>query len=405
MPHFIYQGRNSYGQLVKGEQESSRAENLAEKLRAEGIIPIEIKEAKTKASFFSLLSSLFKPKVKMADLLVFCHQMYSLVKAGIPILSALIRLQEITPNPLLKKALTGMQERVSMGDSLSNAMRHYPSIFPTLVINLVAAGESNGRLDQAFGLATQHLELASSVKKKLKTVFRYPVLVLSVAALALTVINVFVIPQFAKLYENFHALLPLPTRILISISSFMQHNGLYLLFTLIVFAIGMRYLFAQKRFKLLWDHYQLKIPVIGSLIERIIMANFSRTFSMLLESGVPLTQAVNLVAKVVNNSYAESKILQLSEKIEQGESLLQAATALSFFSPLVLQMLAVGEETGSTDKMLRDVATLYEEEVDFDIGRLSARMEPILLIILGVMVLVLALGVFLPMWNLAMVVK
>lgn len=405
MPHFTYQGRDSYGKLVKGEQESNRAENLAEKLIAEGIVPIEIKELKTKPLLFSFISSLFTPKVKLADLLVFCHQMYSLVKAGIPILSALIRLQEITPNPLLKKALMGMQERVSMGDSLSNAMRHYPSIFSALVINLIAAGESNGRLDQAFGLATQHLELASSVKKKLKTVFRYPVLVLSVAAVAITVINIFVIPQFAKLYSSFHAALPLPTRILMGISSFMQHNGLYLLLALIAFAVWIRYLLAQKKFRFIWDRYQLKIPIIGSLIDRIIMANFSRTFSMLLESGVPLTQAVNLVSKVVNNSYAESKILQLSEKIEQGESLLQAATALSFFSPLVLQMLAVGEETGSTDKMLRDVATLYEEEVSFDIARLSARMEPVLLIILGVMVLVLALGVFLPMWNLATVVK
>ncbi len=405
MAKFCYRGRTSGGQLIQGEREAIQAESLAETLMAEDIIPLNITKIDTKPSFLDQELFASSRKIKKTTILVFYQQMHHLVRAGIPLLVAVSRLLEIAEDSVLIEALQGIQMKLSKGESFSNAARQYPRAFSNVAISLLAAGETNGRMDQAFELAAKHLEFEVDTLKKIQQTLRYPLTVVLMASGAMIILNIFVIPVFAKLYGSFNHALPLPTRILIAISTFMHDHWFILLCLVTLLVASTRYFLNRSPLNYLWAQYQLKIPIIGEMIEHILMAGFARSLALLLNSGVPLTQALNLVSKISDNIYAEAKILKVREHVERGESLAQAARSAHFFSSLVLQMLAIGEETGSNDKMLEQVAEFYEEDVRTSVSRLAARMEPILLLILGAMVLVLALGVFLPMWDMTSFIK
>ncbi|OGT37832.1 MAG: hypothetical protein A3F12_02015 [Gammaproteobacteria bacterium RIFCSPHIGHO2_12_FULL_38_14] len=408
MNTFSYAARDKHGALIKGKMQAHDANYVADQLIKDNLIPIQIR-AIQKIKLFSrpVLNwtlpniTLFGTAVSNETLTIFCRQMYSLTKAGIPIVSAIQRLSEITPNVTLATTLKAIFKEILLGTSLSKAMQHYPKIFSLMLVSLVMSAEANGRLDEAFMQAAKHYALENISKRRIKMALRYPILVIIFAFVAVMLMNVFVIPKFAQLYSSFHTLLPLPTRMLIGFSNFVNRFWWLIACIILMMAVLIYYCLHHPIFSIAIDRMKMHIPIFGSIIERVIMANFSSNLAMLLKTGVTLIESLKLVADVVDNRYAKEKILAMRAFIEHGKNLSQAANAVRFFSPLILQMLQVGEETGNIDTMLLEASEFYEREVDYDIKQLTDKIEPILLVIVGVIVLVLALGVFLPMWNLA----
>jgi len=410
MPHFSYEARNQAGKRITGNIQANDANQAADLLFSDHLIPITItasteKSARPSASRGASWNiTLFAKKIKTEELTIFCRQMYSLIKAGVPVSSSIQRLADIATNATLAKALQQVAKEIALGTSLSKAMQHHPTVFSFLITSLVTSAEANGRLDDAFLLASKHYELEDISRKRVRAALRYPIFVICFAFIAIMVISIFVIPKFASLYSTFHATLPLPTRILMGFSLFVRTYWWLIVGVIVLAGIALTYSLRRPTMRLFVDRMQLKLPIIGGILERIVMANFSRNLAMLLETGVPLVESLTLVANVVNNAYAKEKILSMRVAIERGKNLSQAASTIQFFSPLILQMLAVGEETGNMDKMLTEVCNFYEQEVDYDIKNLTAKLEPILLIFVGCIVLLLALGVFLPMWNMVYIV-
>jgi MSHA biogenesis protein MshG len=288
---------------------------------------------------------------------------------------------------------------------LSSSLARHPHIFTSLFISMVRVGEETGRLDESFLRITQYLEREKETRERIKTALRYPVFVIIAIGIALAIINIWVIPVFAGLFEKAGVPLPWQTRVLLAISAFFVAWWPVMLGGIIGAIFGFRLYIKTDNGRYWWDRNKLKIPLVGDIIMRATLARFARAFSMALTSGVPLIQAMTVVARSVDNEFIAEYILNMRNGIERGESLTRTATLTNIFTPLVLQMLAVGEETGKVDDLLADVADYYEREVDYDIKNLSSAIEPIMIVIIGIMVLILALGVFLPMWDLATVIR
>ena len=279
------------------------------------------------------------------------------------------------------------------------------TVFTTLFISMVSVGENTGQLDQAFRQLAGYLELERETRKRIKQATRYPLFVLIAMSVALVVINLLVIPAFAKVFEQFHADLPWPTRVLIGTSQFFQDFW----WLLLLLAGGSLYAFFKwietDAGALKWDATKLRLPIVGGIFERIALARFTRTFAMMYKAGVPLLQTLSINSASVGNRHIGQAILGMREGVERGEALTRTASSSGLFTPLVLQMMAVGEETGALDDLFVEVADFYEQEVDYDLKQLASAIEPILIVAMGIMVLILALGVFLPMWELASVAK
>ena len=403
MPMYRYQGRNPRGELVNGNLEGASADTVASQLQNGGITPIDIRETRAPEAARPGALSLpgRKQKVQLNDLILFSHQMYTLTKAGVPMIQALAGLVQSTRNPTMAGALVDISEQLESGRELSMALSRHAQIFPSLIISLVQVGENTGRLDEVFAQISKYLELEKETRERIKSATRYPMFVMGAIGIALVIINVFVIPVFAKLFKSFKVELPLATRILIGTSDFFIAYWPYLLVGLVLLILGLRNYVKTDVGRYAWDRLRLRLPLIGSIITRATLARYARSFSMAVRSGVPLIQALGVVARAVDNAYIAERILAMRTGIERGESLTRTAVASGLFTPLVLQMLAVGEETGQVDTLLTEVAEFYEREVDYDLKNLASAIEPILIVAIGIMVLILALGVFLPMWDLA----
>jgi len=406
MLEFTYQGRSKAGKPVTGKVKATSADVAAGHLLTQGITPIHIEETKFDFNLKSLLNmQIGGGKIKIEELLMFSRQMLALTKAGFPLDNAMSRLAETTKNPILEKALLGVVEGLTSGQMLSVTMANYPKVFNPLMTNIIHIGENSGRLDEAFAQIIKYLELEESTIKRIKSTVRYPMFVSGAIFVAMMIINVMVIPTFAKMFESFNAELPIVTKILIASSDFMIDNSIYLIISAISFIWGLRYYLRTPQGKMLWHKYQLQIPLIGKILLRIYLTRFSNCFSMVIKSGVPLSEGITMVAQAMGNVFFRDRILLMNSALARGEPLSRAAQSCQLFSPLVLQMLTVGEETGTVDKALEDISDFYEREVDYDLKTLNDAMEPILLAAIGVMVLILALGVFLPMWDMAKIAK
>ena len=405
MPMFDYKGRNPNGEMVTGQLEAMNEGGVGDLLMRRSIMPIEIKPAKADKSDGIDFNNLFVPKVTMDDLLIFSRQMHALTKAGIPIIRALLGLAENTTSVKLKKALFDVASQLERGRTLSAAMSAHPKVFNRLLASIIHVGENTGKLDEAFVQITDYFEKEQETRKQIKQATGYPKMVLIAITAALFLLNIKVIPVFATMFSKMGAELPLMTRMLLTSSEFFVNYWLHLLV-----AIGGG-IFAIKRYvgteagRLKWDRYQLRMPLIGDILERAVLGRFARSFAMMLRSGVPLTNALTLVSDAVDNTYLAAKIIDMRVTIERGESLLRASNRSEMFTPLVLQMIAVGEETGQVEDLLTEVANYYEREVDFDLKNLTAKIEPILIAVVAGMVLVLALGIFTPMWDMMGAVK
>jgi len=406
MPRYKYHARSAAGALVEGAMEAASAAVVASQLAAGGSIPVRIDEEAAKSDGAPAIQWQFGGRrVSADDLILFCRQMYSLTKAGVPLLRTLRGLRDSASNPVMAETLTAVLEDLEAGRDLTGALQRHPNIFPPLLVNMIRVGESSGKLDQSFYEVAGYLDREKQTADQVKAALRYPSFVLAAIGVAITIISLFVIPAFEKLFSGLGAKLPLPTRIILGISNFAVSWWWAILIALVAGFFGWQAWVHTEQGRLVWDRFKLRIPVIGGIIHRATLVRFARSFAMAFGAGVPLIQALGLTAQAVGNQFVAVRLGKLRRGIERGDTLTRSAAASEMFTPLVLQMLAVGEETGSVDTMLTEVGDFYSREIEYDISRLSSAIEPILIVIIGAMVLVLALGVFLPMWNMASVMR
>ncbi len=401
MPHFSYRGRDRGGQLVEGVLEGSDSSTVAGLLFGTGITPIEITPTATPSRAGpGLFERLLEPKVEHTEVLLFCRHMYTLLKAGVPIMGALKGLQESAENKAFSRVVQGIREGLDSGHELSVSLARHPRVFSPFYVAMVRVGELTGRLEEVFLRLFTHMEFEKFMRDQVKAAIRYPSFVVAAMVLAIVIINIFVIPAFAKIYQGFKTELPVMTKALIAFSNFMVAYWPALLVVLAAAVYGFRLWIATSRGRLAWDEFKLKIPIAGPIVLKATLARFARSFALAIKSGVPAVQALTMVANTVENVHVARKIEMMREGVERGESVLKTAVATSIFTPMVLQMLAVGEETGAIDDLMSEIADMYQREVEYDLKSLASQIEPILIVSLGVMVLILALGVFLPIWDL-----
>jgi len=391
---------------VKGTLEGTDSGVIADQLLNTGIIPTEIRlsrntrttKAEGQQTLWQRLSQ--KQTVDPLELMLFSRQMYTLLKSGVPIMRALAGLQESSQNPVFSAMLQDLRESLDSGRELSTAMRRHPKIFSPFYLSMVQVGEMTGMLDQTFLRLYEHLEFEKDMRERIKGALRYPMFVVVAMAIALVIVNIFVIPAFAKVFEGFHTELPLMTRILMGFSDFMVNYWPLMLAGLIGAVVAFRAWVNTVDGRYKWDRYKLKLPIAGKIIFKGTLARFARSLALSFKSGIPIVQGLNTVGMVVDNEFMRSKVEQMRDGVERGESILRTAHATGVFNPTVMQMIAVGEETGDLDGLMFEVAGMYEREVEYEVKTLSAQIEPIMIVALGALVLVLALGIFLPMWDL-----
>lgn len=404
MAHFIYRGRDAQGRESRGELEAVSEMAAADTLMRRGILPTELKAGKGSKSAIEW-TLLLERHVRLEELVIFTRQMYALTRAGIPILRAMAGLADTTHSKPLKRSLLNLGEELGNGRPLSSAMQGHPKVFSSLFVAIVHVGENTGQLEEAFLQLANYFELELETRKRIKTAMRYPGFVLIAIGIAMVILNIFVIPTFAGMFAKFGVELPLATRILLGTSHFFVHWWWLLLALVVGSSMLWRWWVKTPKGELTWHRWQLRLPVVGDIIERSLLARFARSFAMMLRAGVPLNTALTLVSEAVDNAWMAQCIREMRSGIERGESLLRTATHSHLFTPLVLQMVAVGEETGQVDDLMQEVAEYYEREVDYDLKSLTDRIEPILIGIVAVMVLILALGIFTPMWDMMRVVR
>ncbi len=406
MPQFAYKGRNARGSLVQGEIDAGTIDAVATQLFNIGITPIDIKERAEKAeSDISFSSYLNKKPPNLDDLILFSRQMYTLMKAGVPMVRCFTGLIQSTRNFKMVDAQKDILSNLESGRDLSSSLARHTDIFSTLYISMIRVGENTGRLEESFLRISQYLEREKETREQIKAALRYPIFVLIAIAIAIAIINIWVIPAFIPIFEKADTELPWQTMLLISTSDFFVSWWPLILASVVGLIIGFNLYTKTEQGRYIWDRFKLKIIIVGDIINRATLARFARSFSMALTSGVPLIQALTVVSRAVDNEYIGEHILNMRNGIERGEALTKTAALSNMFTPLVLQMMAVGEETGQVDDMMTEVADYYEREVDYDIKNLSASIEPVLIVAIGAMVLILALGILLPMWDLSKVVR
>ena len=402
MAYFAYKARNSGGELVRGVIESADSGGVAAQLFDRGITPVEITPASAPAAAVTsgAVGGLFGDKVTQLDLMLFSRQMYTLLKAGVPIMRALAGLQESTTNKAFAAVIADIRESLDAGRELSPSLARQPRVFTPFYINMIRVGEMTGQLEEVFLRMYHHIEFEQFMRNQVKSAVRYPSFVIATMAIAVVIINIFVIPAFAKVYKGMNAKLPLMTQVLIDFSDFMLAWWPLMLVVLVVAILSFSAWTRTRAGKLRWDETKLKIPIAGKIIIKATLARFARSLSIAIRSGVPIVQALTTVAYTVDNDFIGSKIEKMREGVERGESILRTAVSAGVFTPVVLQMIAVGEEAGSLDELMQEIAEMYQRDVEYELKTLSSQIEPILIVCLGIMVLILALGVFLPMWDL-----
>ncbi|EGM76640.1 type II secretory pathway, component PulF [Rheinheimera sp. A13L] len=397
MATFSYTARDRQGQSVSGSIEAGSEAAVADMLLQRSQTPIKIKLQEEKQASAAIVWPW--QQVSMTELIIFARQMYSLMKAGIPIIRAIVGLAESTSSTALNTVLLDLADQLEKGRTLSAAMAQHPKIFSRLVVSIVHVGENTGRLDESFLQLSGYFEQEMETKKQIKQATRYPTFVLIAISIAMVIMNIMVIPQFAGMFAKFNTELPWATKVLLASSNLFVNYWQWMAGVVVGLLWALKLYLQTDKGRYQWSYWKLKMPLMGTILVRASLGRFSRSFAMMLRAGVPLTSALTLVAEAVDNDYMAEKIRDMRKNIERGESLLRVSVQSELFTPLVLQMLAVGEETGQVDEMLTEVASFYEREVAYDLKGLTAKIEPILISVVSAMVLILALGIFTPMWD------
>jgi MSHA biogenesis protein MshG len=405
MPAFAYRGRDARGGLVTGRLDGADSGAVADQLLSIGVTPVEITPAGESVGIAApeWWRRLSAAPITDVDVMLFSRQMYALLKAGVPIMRALAGLEQSTNNRSLAEVIADLRVSLDAGRELSAAMRSHPHVFSPFYISVIRIGETTGELDQSFNRMFEYIEFDKQIRDRIKAAVRYPIIVMVVIAAAVAIVNFAVIPAFAKIFEAQKVPLPLLTQFLIGTSNFFLAYWGAMLVALAASIFGAQMYLGTEAGRYQWDRWKLRLPLAGPIILRATLARFARGMALAIRAGVPIVQAMSVVAEVVSNSYMALRIRNMRDGVERGESVHRTATAAGIFTPVVLEMVSVGEETGEIDELMNEIGDMYEREVDYDIRNLAANIEPILTVALGILVLILALGVFLPIWNLGSV--
>lgn len=402
MAAFRYKGRTARGDSVTGVLEAESPDSLADHLFARGITPTSIQPTSGSDDVLrDVWQRLGGGRPKLADLIMFSRQMYAITQAGLPLLKGMGSLAASTPNPILRDVLAKVIEHLQAGRDLASSLGRHPEIFSRFYISIVRVGEGTGHLPTAFQRMYEYLGMEKRIRDKLMQAMRYPATVVGAIGIAISIITLWVLPKFEPIFAALGDDLPWATRVLMGVSEFTASYWYVVLAIGMTAVIGLRMYLANENGRYRWDKLKLRIPVVGPIAVKATMARVCRSLALTLDSGVPVVQGLNLIARATGNEFMSEGVLSLRNGVERGEALARTVQSSGLFTPLAEQMIAVGEETGTLGDMLNEVADFYEREVDYDLENLSAALEPFLIVVVGVMVLVLALGVFLPLWDLA----
>jgi len=402
MPLFQYRGRNQRGEPVYGRLEGSSADAVADQLFNSGVTPIDISPADITRDVVAGLKALGavsrSAKIALNDQIFLCRQMYTLLKAGVPILQALSGLRETTQNPALARILGSVSDGLDSGLDLTTALGRHPE-FSTLFVSMVQVGESTGSLAEAFQQLAIYLEREKATRDRVKQALRYPTVVIGAIVVAMFFINIFVIPAFARVYAGLRAELPIFTKMLIATSNFFVAHWPVLLVGMVGLFVAARMYVRSPNGRYRWHRLKLRLPIVGNLMMQAALARFGRSLATTLRAGVPLVQAFTVVSRAIDNEFIGARVLQIRDGIERGDTITRTATATGLFPPLVLQMIAVGEETGDLDGMLSKIGDFYESEVDATIKSLTSIIEPLMIVVVGGIVGGIIVAMYLPMFQ------
>ena len=400
MPNFKYKAYDRKGNVTNGQMQADSVSGVSHLLSKQGYVPVSIKEV---SPAFSM--PLLFERVGLDEVMMFTRQLWTLHKVGVPLQNSLVSLRDQTKNEKFKKTITAILKEIESGGSLSTAMNPHPEVFSSLYVNLIKAGETSGRLDEVLLYLAEMCQFDSETKEKIKAATRYPLLTLATLAIAFLIIVTFVIPKFSNLFHQFKTQLPLPTRILLGINHVIRHDWFLVALVLAAFAFLFRFIVRTEKGRYWWDYIKIKIPVMGPLLFNLIMSRFAKILAQLLSSGIPILQSLQLVSETVGNAVIQKEIVDIQQNVNEGRNMSDPMKKSRFFDPLVVQMVTIGEQTGQTPELLNHIAVYYESKANSMIKNLTTLIEPILILLLGSMVLFLALGIFLPMWDLTYVVR
>jgi len=400
MPQFSYKARGAGGSVTEAAIEAPDQRSAMDRLRAQKLIVLEINEAAPGIMDTLQRFNPLKPRVTNKDIVLFSRQLSTLVSAGVALVSGLNILQDQMENPAFKSVVTKVKDDIEAGLSIADSLKKHPQAFTDLYIAMVKAGEVGGILDVILERLSTYLEAAEDLRHKVKGALMYPMVVSSIAALVTVFLLVFVIPTFKEIFSSFGAELPLPTRIVIGTSEFLQKRW-YLLLAAI---IGLVYLFRQwlrtENGRKIFDTNALRLPLCGPLLRKVSVAKFTRTLGTLVKSGVPILQAMETVAQTSGNKVIEKAIMDAREAIREGERIAEPLRKSGSFPPMVVQMIAVGEETGNLDVMLSKIADFYDQEVEVAVKGLTSMIEPIVIVFMGIVIGGIVIAMFIPMFEL-----
>lgn len=392
---FTWEGKTRQGSVQKGEISANNKEDVLALLRKQNIQPINVvaKPKEIKLSFGA-------PKVKDKDIVIFTRQLATMIDAGLPLVQCLDILGSQTENKTLAKTVNQVRSDVESGATFADALKKHPKIFDNLYCNMVAAGEAGGILDTILGRLAAFMEKFAKIKGQIKSAMIYPSVILFVAVSVVALLMVVVVPMLANIFVEAKMQLPFPTRVVMAISNFLKSwGGLILLFAIIGFFVGLKQFRKTEKGQRTTDAIALKIPVAGSLIQRVAVAKFTRTLGTLLTSGVPILEGLLIVSRTAGNKVVEEAILATRQSVSEGKTLADPLGRAKIFPAMVVSMISVGEATGALDNMLNKIADFYDDEVDSAVAALTSMLEPMLMIFLGITVGFVIVAMYMPIFQ------
>ncbi|MFB3074958.1 MAG: type II secretion system F family protein [Candidatus Methylomirabilales bacterium] len=401
MAVFAFSGRTRSGQTINGEMEAPNREAVVAQLRRQQVLATSIK---SKAKDIEIKIPGFGGKVGEKELAIVTRQLATMIDAGLPLVQCLNILAQQQENKIFKKTLNDIRADVEAGSTFSAALKKHPKVFNTLYTNLVEAGEAGGILDTILNRLAVYIEKATTLKKRVKSAMFYPMTIVSVALVVVVFLLIYVIPTFQGLFANFGATLPLPTIIVLELSNFVRAYLLYMIGGGVGLIMGIRAYYKTAGGRKRIDGLMLQLPIVGPLIRKVAVAKFTRTLGTLVSSGVAILEGLDITARTAGNMVVEEAVQKARAAIAQGKTIAEPLQESKVFPPMVVQMIAIGEQTGALDRMLNKVADFYEEEVDIAVGTLTAMLEPLMVIFLGVVVGGVVIAMYLPIFKLISVI-
>ncbi len=400
---WIYKARYPLGKSVTGEIEADSRENVLQIVSEQGLIPVSVRKRQERITLSMLLGSF--GSANREKLIIFTKKLKTLHRAGIPLLRTLSIIERGADELGLKEQLKGIKRDLEAGVSLSKALSRYPKRFPSIYVNSIAAGEASGTLDEVLDQLAALVEKELMLTRQLKSALRYPSMVIVAISIAIFILMSFVIPRFADIYGKFGAALPWPTRIVIEISNFLASYWYVVIVLIIAALFGLKKYIGTEKGRLRWDAMTMKIPLMGDLIIKANIARFAAMLKILFRSGVPMNSCLKILQETTSNKVIAGEIARMADSFEKGREIGDISEQYRFFPAMALEMMEVGLESGSLETIMDELGNHYEMELDYKSRHLTAMLEPILTVAIGGMILILALAIFLPMWNLIQVFR